>query len=307
MPLETPVLFVIYRRPDQTARVFAAIAAARPRRLLVAADGPAAGEESLCMRTRAVVDRVDWPCELSVDFSPGNLGLSARMTSALDWAFRSCDRAIVLEDDCLPAGRFFGFCDELLSRYADDARVLHVSGECYQPRRRSDRSYSFSKYPLAWGWATWRRAWKLFDPELATWPAVRRSPEHGALFDSVDELRYWSGVFDGMHERRLLAWDYAWYYACMTQGLSIHPAVNLVSNIGYGDGATHTVAHSPLADRPAEALEEPLRHPEWVVRDREADGVTFDVRFPGALLRRERSVAYQLSRPFRAAWRRLRP
>jgi hypothetical protein len=89
----------------------------------------------------------------------------------------------------------------------------------------------------------------------------------------------------------------------MTQGLSIHPAVNLVSNIGYGAGATHTVGVSPLANRPAGTLERELRHPAWVIRDREADLATFDVRYPGAILRRERSPAYRISRPARLAWR----
>lgn len=308
MAIETPVLLVVYRRPDVTARVFDAIAAARPRRLFVAADGPRPGEAAACAATRAAVDRVSWPCDVALDYAVGNIGLTRRMTSAIDWAFRSTDRLIVLEDDCLPAPRFFSFCDELLDRFSDDDRVLHVSGESYQAGRRSEQSYFFSKYPLVWGWATWRRAWRFFDLNLTTWPSLNGSPEHRAMFDTDDERRYWSAVFDGMHAGRMpVEWDYVWYYACMTQGLSIHPAVNLVSNIGYGAGATHTVGASPLANRPPGVLEDDLRHPLWIVRDREADMHTFDVRYPGAILKHQRSLLYQMTRPGRYLWRRWRP
>lgn len=308
--LDTPVLFVIHRRPEETSRVFDAIARARPRRLFIAADGPATpGDREACDLTRRVVQRVDWACEVAHDFSDRNLGLATRVTSAIDWVFASAESAIVLEDDCLPHDRFFTFCASVLERYRQDARVMHVSGECYRATRESDCSYFFSKYPLAWGWATWRRAWSLFDQSMSTWPRFRHQPEARALFDSDDERRYWLSTFDQVHGvavRKRTSWSYAWYYACMTNGLSIHPAANLVSNVGYGPLATHTHGTSDLSNRLVQILEEDLRHPDWVVRDRQADLDTFDRRFPGAILKQQRSLRHQLGRPGRWATRMLR-
>lgn len=308
---DTPVLLVIHRRPEPTSRVFDAIARARPRRLFIAADGPAtAGDREACELTRRVVQRVDWACEVGHDFSEQNLGLDRRMISAIDWVLASSESAIVLEDDCLPDARFFMFCSSMLERYQQDARVMHVSGECYRATREGDCSYFFSKYPLAWGWATWRRAWSRFDPLMSTWPRFRLQPEARALFDSEHERRYWHSTFDRVHEdapaRRHSSWDYAWYYACMTNGLSIHPAVNLVSNIGYGPLASHTHGTSDLSNRRVQILEKDLRHPDWVVRDRQADMDTFDRRFPGAILKQQRSLRHQLGRPGRWAMRMLR-
>ena len=302
--LDTAVLLIIYRRPEATRRVFERIAAAAPRRLFIAADGAATNaDREKCDLARAAVGRITWECDLARDFSSQNMGLDGRMTSAIAWAFRSVESLIVLEDDCLPHPRFFTFCQSLLNRYQDDARVMHVSGECYRRAREGDCSYFFSKYPLAWGWGTWRRAWAHYDPRLSSWPRFRNQPEARALFDTQDERAYWLSTFAHVHEhagqRGQSSWDYAWYYACMTNGLSIHPAVNLVSNIGYGPSASHTHGASELAERCVEPLEEDLRHPGWVVRDREADLDTFDRRFPGAVLKRQRSLAHQLGRPGR--------
>ena len=309
--LDTPVLLVIHRRPEATRRVFDAIAQARPRRLFIAADGPATpGDRESCALTRRVVQRVDWACEVAHDFSDQNLGLDSRMISAIDWVLASSESAIVLEDDCLPHARFFTFCSSVLERYQQDARVMHVSGECYRATREGDRSYFFSKYPLAWGWATWRRAWAFFDPCMSTWPGFRHQPEARALFDSEDERRYWLSTFDRVHEDapggKHASWDYAWYYACMTNGLSIHPAVNLISNVGYGPLASNTHGTSDLSNRRVQILEDDLRHPAWIVRDRQADLDTFDRRFPGAILKQQRSLRHQLGRPGRWALRTLR-
>jgi hypothetical protein len=309
--LLAPVLLVVHRRPGLTRRVFEAIAQARPARLFIAADGPAtAADRDACELTRAAVQRVDWDCEVFRDFSDENLGLDRRMISALNWIFAEEESAIVLEDDCLPDLRFFGFCASLLDHYRHDSRVMHISGECYRNQRGSDCSYFFSKYPLVWGWATWRRAWARFDPRISAWPRFEKQPEARALFDSADERTYWLSTFARFHDDaaagRPASWDYAWYFACMTNGLSIHPAVNLVSNIGYGPAASHTREPSPLAARPLETLEDRLRHPDWVVRDRQADLDTFDRRFPGAVLRHQRSLRHQLGRPARWAMRMMR-
>jgi len=296
--LDVPVLLIVYRRPDLAARVLDAIAAARPRRLFVAADGPRSdAEREACELARAAATAVTWPCDVLTDFAPRNLGCAPRVKSALDWFFEHVERGIILEDDCLPAPDFFPFCDALLERYRDDARVVHISGETYHTGV-IDESYYFSKYSLTWGWATWRRAWRLYDRQFATWPALRNRPETAALFDTPDERRYWTTTFDQQHEGPLTDWDYAWWYTCMTHGLSIHPAVNLVTNAGSGTDATHT-AGAAVCHRAVGTLGTPYRHPARVVRNRAADLDTFDHRLVGALLRHQRTWRHHAGRPAR--------
>lgn len=301
--MDAPVLLIVYRRPALTARVFDAIATARPRRLFIAADGAAhAGEAEACAETRRVASHVTWPCDLQTDFSNRNLGCRRRVSSALEWFFGACESGIVLEDDCLPAPDFFRFCDALLDRYRDDERVVHISGESYRRGLRPEASYSFSKYALIWGWATWRRAWRAYDLEMRSWPDFARASPDLALYDTADEQRYWDQTFRNVHADGAASWDYAWLYACLTQGLSVHPSVNLVRNIGTAEGSTHMTTNR-FADRVVGALETELRHPAWVVRDRQADMDTFDERFVGSILKHQRSWRHQAGRPGRWARR----
>src|SRR6187397_2462174 len=104
--LQSPVAFLIFNRPDPTARVFARIADAKPGKLLLVADGPRAdraGEAERCAAARrAVLDRIDWPCEVLTNLSETNLGCRKRVSSGLVWVFSQVESAIVLEDDCLP-------------------------------------------------------------------------------------------------------------------------------------------------------------------------------------------------------------
>src|SRR3989344_7840291 len=169
--LTTPVAFLLFNRPETTARVFAASARAKPPNLLVVADGPRAnrpGEAELCAAARAVIEKVDWDCEVVTHFSEVNLGCKCRMSSGVDWVFQTVPEAILLEDDCLPHPSFFRFCEEMLEGYRNDERISMIGGTNFQKgRERSPDSYYFSRYTHIWGWASWRRAWqKIYDVEM---------------------------------------------------------------------------------------------------------------------------------------------
>src|SRR5579871_4386735 len=165
--LTTPVALIVFNRPDTTRQVFQEIRRVRPPVLLVVADGPRRDhpeDEQLCRETRAVAEEVDWPCQVLTEYSDVNLGCRHRPASGLDWVFSQVEEAIILEDDCVPHPSFFRFCSELLSRYRDDARIGTIAGTNVQGgRKRGGASYYFSKYPTIWGWASWRRAWALYD------------------------------------------------------------------------------------------------------------------------------------------------
>ena len=192
--LRAPVVFIVFNRLDHAAKTFAAIRAQRPRRLFIVADGPRAEHPSdveRCAAVRAVVDQVDWPCDVRRNYAEINLGLKRRVSSGLEWVFDQVDRAIILEDDCLPHSDFFFFCDELLQRYADDHRVWVITGNNFQNgRKRGDAAYYFSKYSHCWGWATWRRAWKHYDGHIPFWPEWQLSKRWATMNPDRVERRY---------------------------------------------------------------------------------------------------------------------
>lgn len=275
--LKTPVAFIIFNRPDTTERVFAEIAKAKPPKLLVVADGARAnrsGEAEKVAAARAIIDRVDWDCEVLTNFSEVNLGCKVRVSSGIDWVFEQVEEAIILEDDCLPDPTFFRFCEELLERYRDDERVGMISGDNFQfGRRYGDDSYYFSKYFHIWGWATWKDRWaESYDVTMAKWATVR---DEGRLVDLVGEGReskYWGEIFERVYRGGIDTWDYQWVFANWVNGrLNIVPAVNLISNIGFGQNATHTTGASELENLPITPIKFPIHHPIGVFKSLQAD------------------------------------
>lgn len=270
--MRTPVAFFIFNRPDTTARVFEAISQAAPTRLLVVADGPRAdrlGEAERCAAVRAVIDRVDWPCEVSVNFSETNLGCKRRVSSGLDWVFQNVEEAVILEDDCVPDQSFFRFCEELLARYRCDDRIAMISGNNFQfGIGEVEESYYFSRRPHIWGWATWRRTWRRYDVEMTEWPRLRGRGWLNELFPEKRLVRYWSETFDEVYRGDLDTWDHQFTFSCLLHGaLCIMPSVNLVSNIGFGEDATHTKVADRHAAMPAGVMQFPLRHPREISRN----------------------------------------
>jgi hypothetical protein len=275
--MSTAVALFLFRRPEQTRSVFERIREARPSRLFLIADGPRRGHEEEardCERARAVVESVDWPCEVVRDFADENLGLKRRIPSGLDRVFNEVEEAIVLEDDCVPDPSFFGYCEQLLERYRDDERIVHVAGSQLLPDPPVAASYHFSRYVHIWGWATWRRAWRLFDVDLVDWhsrPEEEREAWLRRTFEADDERRFWRYVWNCAPE--IDNWDVQWAYVCLRRGrLSINPNRNLISNVGFGDEATNaTVDPHAIAGRPLEGISFPLQHPSEVRRDVAAD------------------------------------
>ena len=305
MSLSTPVAFFIFNRPQLAEAVFNVIAQARPRKLLVVADGPRFPEEGgKCQRAREVVERVDWDCEVFTDFSHVNLGCKRRVSSGLDWVFHLEPEAIILEDDCLPDLTFFRFCEELLDAYRNDSRIMMISGDNYHGGGQEIKySYYFSRYTHIWGWATWRRAWRFFDPDMRLWPEIRDSGWVEQIYENPAEVEYRRRCFEGTHVGTIDTWDYAWSLACLIQsGLVIRPRKNLVSNIGAGQEATHTREPTPSADFPRSAMTFPLQHPPFVLRDARLDSLEVE-RLLGITRRPQTAAGYLRNRIQRLAKR----
>jgi hypothetical protein len=303
LSLSTPVALFIFNRPHTTAAVFEAIRQAQPQQLLIVADGPRGdrpGEEEQCQAARAIVAQVDWPCQVETCYAEQNMGCQQRLVSGLDWVFDRVEAAIILEDDCLPHASFFPFCQELLDRYREDLRVGMISGQNnLGGYRRNGDSYYFAQIPYIWGWATWQRSWRRFQLQMEAWPTMR---DRGWLADALVErgmVGSWRSTFEHHYEGFFDAWDYSWTFTSLTNNwLNPTASVNLVSNIGFGPGATNTHAtESPWANVPVAAMGFPLQHPAFFLPDRRSEGRAFRRMFQVPwTLKVERSI--------KRAWRR---
>jgi len=272
-----PVLLLVYRRPRHVARVMEVLRAVRCPLLFVAADGPRrhiAREAEACSAARAAALAIDWQCRVETRFLETNHGCARAVSSAITWFFEHHDRGIVLEEDCVPDRSFFPFCEELLERYADDARIGVVTGNNFQNgRTRGHDSYYFSRYPHCWGWATWRRAWNLFDFNACSDYRNRLHSTRNLQPLRFDESMYWAAMQRMTAAGFVDSWATRWMHSLWRHDmLTVTPQANLVVNIGFDSEATHTKTEPARTSAP-QPVSFPLRHPSIVVCDSEADRI----------------------------------
>lgn len=286
--MNTPILFLIFNRPDVTLRVFNAIREAQPLKLFVAADGPRKhfpSDAIKCQQTREIIKHIDWPCEVQTLFRDENLGCRRAVSGGITWFFEHVEDGIILEDDCLPHPDFFKLSETLLEKYRHNPKVMHISGGNYQfGQWRGEGSYYFSRISHIWGWASWRRAWEHYDVDMRDLPEFLRERHRFFINDELE--KYWIFNFKRMY-RGSDTWDYQWSYAVMkNNGFCINSNINLISNIGFGDEATHSSSKvSPLANMKTASLPD-IIHPSAIKFDDDADIFTVQVAFPMPSLRK---------------------
>ncbi len=292
---QTPVLLLVHKRPAHTQAVLAVLRQVRPKTLLVAADGPETDAQCQAVR-ELVLAAVDWECRLETRFSALWQGCRQGVAGALDWAFSRHEKLIILEDDCLPDTSFFPWCETLLDRYENDSRVMQICGSnltgCMPP---DGASGYFSRFGPIWGWATWRRVWRLYDVDIQGWPKLRQSSELKRLCPEPFEAEWRREVFDSVHSGGLDTWDYQWAFARMAHEMvSIFPAVNLIQNIGFGPGATHTTAaDAARLSVPTSEMLLPPRLPAAITPWQEADRLYLE-KIVGLPRTRLASLRYRL-------------
>jgi len=266
----TPILFLIYNRPETAQRTFSRIQEIRPRYLYLAADGPrdkVLGDDKLCAQTRRLIlAAIDWECEVKTLFRETNLGVGRAVSGALDWFFQNVDQGIIIEDDCLATNSFFYFCQELLIRYKDQENIFLISGnKNVAASQRAASDYFFSQLPSAWGWATWRRVWQKYDFNLTGLPEFLEQKTIAKIFSKKEQQEYWLDLFLEMKNQKRNNWDYQLAFLCFQQGgLSIIPGINLVINIGW----SYEPKNVTLIDQPGPLN---LNHPTRIETNPEYD------------------------------------
>lgn len=271
------------------------VRAARPKRLLVIADAPREthpNDAPLLAASKAIIDKVDWDCEVETNYAEQNMGPALRISSGLDWVFNRCDRAMIFEDDCLPSPDFFPFCEQMLERYAEDPRVMMVSGRSvYHEPPAHEYDYYFSRQLECWGWASWARAWKHYDYKLSLWPQTRDRQWLMNLLGDKRAVQFFYDTFDHHHDHNdaITSWDQQVNFMLFVQnGLGIRPYANLIEYIGF-DEATHQFywGDHRIAEKPIHELSFPLRHPPGLLMDTAADRHNYHHQF-GSLARKQR-------------------
>ncbi len=294
-PLKTPILLLIFNRPHTTRQVFQKIREVKPQKLFVAADGPrlyVPADEKNCAETRRIVGEIDWDCEVKYLFRKENLGCGKGVSAAINWFFEQVEEGIILEDDCLPDVSFFRFCGELLEKYRTDDRVKHISGHSLLNKPDGyTASYFFSHYCTIWGWATWKRAWKLYQFNLAIADIDQLKEKYLRQNNRSLNINALESYFRKSIKQKVDTWDYQWFYTVVNNmGLAAIPIQSLVENIGFDEFATHTKKRKKHLTVKSHSIGNSLIHPEKVEVDEDLNQKISGILFPGFFWKKFREV-----------------
>lgn len=283
---DTPVVLFVYNRPECLSQILQVLRDLRVSELFVIADGPRThvlDDLTEVSKVRDLIGSIDWPCKVAILASEENKGIRRSYDDGLDWVFSQVEEAIILEDDCLPNPSFFRFCRELLEKYRQDESILQISGMSLGTKA-SNESYVFSKYPLCWGWATWKNRWKYYDSKMSQWNEdFDRKWLHSKL-KGRQAIDYWDYIFT-TNKSSQRHWDISWIYsAWMVGGKAIHPSVNLITNTGFNKRGTHAFdSRSVFSLIPAESMTFPLLHPSSQVMNESWDDEVEFKLFSGSM------------------------
>ena len=243
---QNPVLILAFNRPELAAQLLAKVLERyRPLRLYFAVDGPRAehpADIANIKRVTALVDSVPKETTVFKLLRTKNLGCRLAIPEAINWFFENETAGIILEDDIDPSVAFFRFCDAGLTRFENDLSILHINGyvSVGDYPTRIDSLYR-TTFPHPWGWATWRRAWRLYDDSLLDASRETRRDLIASAVSDPDTRRFYDLAFELAHQRKLDAWDYPWMLSCWKHGgAAITPAGRLAGNKGIGADSTHS-------------------------------------------------------------------
>ena len=280
---KVPILFIIYKNPEITKKVFDKIRELKPEKLYISADGPKSNMISDCIEiieTRKITELVDWDCIVSRRYSDKNMGCKKAVSSAITWLFETEMEGVILEYDCLPDLSFFTFCEQLLEKYRYTEKIFSISGNNFDFITQHNKeisntidSYSFSNLSKIWGWATWKRAWDKFDITMNDFPHFYESQKIKSIIKGRRNQKYWNNkikdVFEG---RNNTTWGFIWLYTLLNNNaFCITPNVNIVSNIGFGSGATHAKDESSRFSNMQTKSINQIIHPQNICADLESD------------------------------------
>lgn len=301
--IDIPVALIFFNRDDTLRDVFEQVRKAKPSKLFLIQDGARASrpdDSEGIAACRAVVENIDWECEVYKNYSEENLGCGRRVSSGISWVFESVDRAVILEDDCIVEPTFFRFCDELLEKYKDDERVCMISAlNHFGDWDCGDNSYFFAKTGAIAAWATWKRVWDQFDFKMEDFndayaqKVLAESFHHSraakARMKNWQEI-YAKGQQDGANIRY---WGPQFgFLKYRSTALAIIPAHSLSSNVGVGAKATFSGAGAEFMKKSMRSwffqktrpMEFPLHHPATVLPDVEYDRKYYDITYPTPLV-----------------------
>lgn len=246
-----PIALFVYNRATHTRATLEALRnceLAAQSELYIFADAPRNPDDPQLVgqvaEVRTLIREEQWCGQVHIVEQKRNLGLADSIVGGINSILETNDRIIVLEDDICVTRGFLKFMNEALELYKDNERVMHVSGYIYpySKRIRVDEETLFVNINTCWGWATWKRAWSYYNPDvdfhLANWNTEAKKKKfdiegHAGYYHQLEQNK------QGIIKSWAVKWYGSWLYA---DGYSLLPVKSLVRNIGNDGTGIHSLS-----------------------------------------------------------------
>ena len=240
MGAKAPIGIFVYNRPDHTRRLLESlhrnpIFAESP--VAVFCDGPKRDDDLPAIeRTRATV-REHVP-DATIIEQAANQGLARSIIEGVTALTEEHGRAIVCEDDLVFSPYALDFLNQGLERYRDEPDVMHVAAYMYPVEAELPPAH-FYREATCWGWATWDRAWRQFEPDAAKLLAHVGDHARRERFN-IEGSMYFYEMLRQQVDGRIDSWAIRWYASMFRAGgLALHPGRSLVRNEGFDGTGVH--------------------------------------------------------------------
>lgn len=243
-----PIILFTYNRSNHTQRAVESLLKnnlAKDSLLIIYSDGPKneTARESV-LRTRQYLKQISGFKEVLIHESESNLGLSKSIIKGVTEIVNKYERAIVLEDDLVVAPNFLNYMNAGLEKYKDDKQIMQISGYMYDVNLNISEDAMILPFVTGWGWATWKRAWVLFNLTDAGYQELAKNKKLRKSFNLNGNYDYF-GLLTSQVAGQIDTWGVLWYLSVFrNNGLAVHPLKTLVFNGGF-DGSGVNCAPNP--------------------------------------------------------------
>jgi hypothetical protein len=245
----SPIALFTFKRPEHTRRTLESLMQ-NPEftesPLFIYCDGARNDAEAVQVKeTRLLVRNWSHPNKTIIE-RDRNWGLANSIIAGVTDLCERFGKVIVVEDDLIVSPVFLDYLNSALAYYADEPKVMQISAHMFPVSIQSQYDAVMLPFTTSWGWATWDRAWKYFDPSMSGYEKLKADRVLRRKFDMDGAYPYFQ-MLKRQSLGKVNSWAIRWYLSVFLQdGLTVHPCHSLVQHVGYDSTATHSFSQHQI-------------------------------------------------------------
>ena len=266
-----PIALFVYNRPEHTRRTIKFLQQnllAEESRLYIFSDAAKnPNNQSLVEEVREIIHSVEGFKHVELIERKNNLGLANSIIDGVSRLVKEYGKVIVFEDDLISSMYTLQYFNDALIRYQDEEKVMHIGAYMYPLKEENLPETFFYRAATSWGWATWDRAWKNFEPDIDL-IISRFDNEKKHRFSIDGTMNFWKQILE-FKSGKNNSWAIRWYASIFLKGgLTLNPSKSLINNIGHDGTGIHSgmndIYHVIINPQPIQSFPEKIEENQLV-------------------------------------------